>query len=213
MLPHITLLHLAAIRTDGGSQIRAELNQFVVDDYAMAMRQGADFPPIVVFSDGQDYWLADGFHRLAAGQQAGLTEISTEIHAGTRRDALLFAVGANAHHGLPRTNLDKRRAVSMLLEDPEWCHWSDREIARVAAVSHEFVRTLRARLSVNPWKSGERSVRRNGTTYSMSTSGIGTTQRLAPEVRDLVRVPAPCAAGVLFPLFHPGEVRYGSPAG
>jgi hypothetical protein len=187
MSPQISHLPLAAIRTDGGTQIRAELNQFLIDDYAAALEQGALFPPIVVYFDGQDYWLADGFHRRAAFRQAGLTEISAEIHAGTRRDALLYAVGANANHGLRRSNADKRRAALLLLEDGEWCHWSDREIARVAAVSHEFVRTLRARVSVNACQLAERSVRRGASTHSMSTRRIGGTQRLAPEVRDLLR--------------------------
>ena len=54
------------IRQDGGTQPRAEIWQDVVDDYAEQMTAGATFPPIVVFYDGTHYWLADGFHRLAA---------------------------------------------------------------------------------------------------------------------------------------------------
>jgi hypothetical protein len=187
MKPHPVLLPIDAVRTDGGTQIRAELNPFLIDDYAAAVQTGAVFPPVVVFSDSTDYWLADGIHRLAAGREAGLTEISADVRSGTRREAVLFAVGANASHGLRRTNADEHRAVLLLLEDEEWRHWSDREIARVAVVSHEFVRTQRARLSVNRCQMGERTVRRGTTTYSMSTSGIGTTQRLALEVRDLLR--------------------------
>jgi hypothetical protein len=45
--------------------------------------------------------------------------------------------------GWGRTHDDKRRAVLTLLNDPEWSKWSDREIARLCAVSHEFVRKLR----------------------------------------------------------------------
>jgi DNA methylase/ParB-like nuclease domain len=187
MQPQPVLLPIDAVHTDGGTQIRTELNQFLIDDYAAAVQAGAVFPPVVVFSDGTDYWLADGFHRLEARRRAGFTEISADLREGTRRDAVLFAVGANVSHGLRRSNSDKRRAVLVLLEDEQWRCWSDREIARIAVVSHEFVRTLRARSSVNNCQIGERTVRRGATTYSMSTSGIGTTHRLAPEIRDLLR--------------------------
>jgi hypothetical protein len=30
------------------------------------------FPPVVVYFDGTDYWLADGFHRLAAWERIGV---------------------------------------------------------------------------------------------------------------------------------------------
>ena len=61
------------------------------------------FPPVIVFREGDDYWLADGFHRVAARRQAGIRHIEAEIREGTKRDAVLYAAGANAHHGLRRT--------------------------------------------------------------------------------------------------------------
>ena len=59
-------LSIDSIRIDGGTQPRAELRNDVVKDYAELMRAGAAFPPVSVFYDGQDYWLADGFHRIRA---------------------------------------------------------------------------------------------------------------------------------------------------
>lgn len=47
------------------------------------------------------------------------------------------------HPGLKRTNEDKRRAVLILLKDPEWQMWSDRRIACHAGVSNTFVAKLR----------------------------------------------------------------------
>jgi hypothetical protein len=84
------------------------------------MAAGAVFPPIVVFFDGAEYWLADGFHWIIAAEELGLAEIDTDVREGTQRDAILYAVGANAAHGLKRTNRDKRNAVTILLKDPEW---------------------------------------------------------------------------------------------
>jgi ParB-like chromosome segregation protein Spo0J len=99
------------IRLDGGTQIRAETDITQAQGYAEDMAAGAVFPPIVVFFDGAEFWLADGFHRLIAAEELGLVEISADVREGDRRDAILFAVGANAAHGLKRTNRDKCHAV------------------------------------------------------------------------------------------------------
>ncbi|MCL4862065.1 MAG: hypothetical protein KJZ93_21800 [Caldilineaceae bacterium] len=133
------------IRTDGGTQMRAGLNEATVAEYADELRRGAVFPPVLVFFDGQTYWLGDGFHRvrayfLAYGDQVG---VPCEVRPGTRRDAVLCAAGANAVHGLRRTNADKRRAVETLLRDDEWGQWSNREIARRCHVDEKTVRSLR----------------------------------------------------------------------
>jgi ParB-like chromosome segregation protein Spo0J len=84
----------------------------------------------VLFTDERDYWIGDGFHRVLAARRAGLTEFPADVRPGSRRDALLHSISSNDAHGLPRTNADKRRAVGLLLSDPEWGQWSDREIAR-----------------------------------------------------------------------------------
>ena len=62
-----------------------------VTDYAEALTAGAIFPPVVVFSDGSAFWLADGFHRLKAHREAGLAEIACEVRDGTQRDAVLYS--------------------------------------------------------------------------------------------------------------------------
>lgn len=134
---------LEQIRMDGGTQPRAAINPAIVAEYAEDMRQGAEFPRVVLFFDGTEYWLADGFHRVEAARQAGREEIDAEIRQGDRRKAVLFSVGANANHGFRRTNEDKRRAVMTLLEDEEWKKWSNRKIAEVCAVSEFAVRQYR----------------------------------------------------------------------
>lgn len=142
MIQHI---NVSLIRQDGGTQARAAMVQEAIDEYALAMADGKEFPAVTVFFDGEVYWLGDGFHRVAAHIKAfGIAPIRADVQDGSQRDALLFATGANANHGVRRTVADKRKAVSALLDDPEWCQWSDREIARKVDVSHTFVANLRA---------------------------------------------------------------------
>src|SRR4051812_27722297 len=136
-------LRFDRIRLDGGTQPRAAIDEETVADYARDMKAGASFPPVVVFHDGTDYWLADGFHRHRAARVVGRAEIAAQVRQGTRRDAVLFSVGANAAHGLRRSNEDKRRAVHRLLDDPEWVEWSDRKIAGLCGVDHKTVAALR----------------------------------------------------------------------
>jgi hypothetical protein len=81
------------------------------------MTTGAEFPPVTVFYDGADYWLANGFHRITESGSLGLSDIAADVRQGTRRDAVLYSVGANAKHSYPRSNKDKRRAALTLLRD------------------------------------------------------------------------------------------------
>ena len=127
---------------------RAEgVNEAIAAEYAEAITNGAKFPPIVVFKEGNIYRLADGWHRCRAHEIAEKTEIACEVHKGGEREARLFAVGANASHGARRTKADRWRAVEMLLRDPAWAVWSDREIAKQAAVDPKFVGPVRASLA------------------------------------------------------------------
>lgn len=144
--PIIHSVDLSIIRVDGGTQPRVSLNESVVAEYREVLDSGGNLPPVVIFFDGSDRWLGDGFHRVHAYRAANLSSIPAEVRSGTRRDALLFSCGANASHGLRRSVEDKRRAVMTLLEDDEWSRMSDRQIASACQVSHPFVASLRASL-------------------------------------------------------------------
>jgi hypothetical protein len=164
--PDVRELRLRDVRTDGGTQTRASINGDVLEEYAELLADGTEFPPGVVFYDGKDYWLADGFHRHAAAIAAGLATFHFEVRKGSKRDALLYAVGANAHHGLKRSVADKRRAVEALLRDREWSKWGDREIARRCGVSKTFVGKVRG--VINPETVGTpRLAERGGQVYEM----------------------------------------------
>ena len=180
-------LAIGEIRRDGGTQPRAALDDETLAEYAEAMKAGAEFPPVIVFYDGAAYWLADGFHRVNAAMRAELTTVAAQVMAGTQRDAILYSTGANAAHGLRRTNADKRRAVERLLRDDEWAKWSDSEIARRCAVDHKTVAAARLSLGNSQVTSDERIyTTRHGTVATMNTAAIGQ----ASQSEHIGRAPA-----------------------
>ena len=141
-------LDLDSIKIDAGTQSRAEIKEATITEYADAMLEGSAFPPAVVFFDGIDYILADGFHRYFAVKRIKVPSLECTVKEGTARDAKLYSFQANFDHGLPRTAADKRKAVTTMLEDSEWKNWSDREIARQCKVSAPLVGSLRKSLGV-----------------------------------------------------------------
>lgn len=169
-------LALEKIKIDGGTQARAALNEDVVAEYAEAIIAGADMPPVTVFHDGKAYWLADGFHRFHAHRKARAIEIDADVRTGTKRDAILHSVGANAHHGLRRSNEDKRLAVRTLLRDKEWGKWSDRQIADVCGVSHPFVASIR-----NPEKAAQQQAQRDASAARKVESDSTPAEQTAPQ--------------------------------
>jgi hypothetical protein len=143
----MALLELAKIRRDGGTQPRAHgVDYGVVDEYADLMKEGRVFPPIKVTFDGSEYWLVDGFHRVEAAEEAGLTEFECDVTAGTLADAQWQSYSVNAAHGLPRTNADKRRAVKAALSHARGHELSDRAIADHVGCDHKTVGAVRREL-------------------------------------------------------------------
>lgn len=136
---------LSDIRIDGGTQARCDIDQGIVAEYAQLMRDDEyELPEPVVFFDGSRYWLADGFHRFFAHQAVGKLNIICEIKKGTKRDAILYSLNANTHHGLRPNNDDKRKAVGTMLADAEWSEMSDRAIARHCGCSRMTVARIRS---------------------------------------------------------------------
>lgn len=138
---------LDKIRIDGGTQSRVKIDENVVANYADDITNGADFPPIVLFFDDKDYWLADGFHRYFANKRINSPSIKAEIIEGSVRDAILHGIQANNRHGLRPTNEDKRKGVLTMLNDFEWQDYSSRDIAKICGVSHTYVSNLRTQLA------------------------------------------------------------------
>jgi hypothetical protein len=191
------MIPIDAIKLDNRAQPRVSTFLTVVEEYEIAMQEGAEFPPLTVFFDGADYWLADGFHRYYAYKGRGVAEVWVDVHNGTVRDAILHSCGVNDKHGLRRSIDDKRRAVFVMLRDEEWAKWSDRGIAQQCHVTHPFVGKLKAEMAARTgnvtstdrtfthWKTGQQA--------TMHTANIGKGERIdaAPHPGDATDDPKP----------------------
>lgn len=160
----VTRLPTRLLIQDRTVQPRTDKTAAVVLEYAEQMARNRalkalgepfeDFPPVIAFREpGTDlYWLADGFHRVEAAdleaskrEDGHEAEIAVEARPGGKLEAILYAAGANATHGLRRTSKDKVRSVLLLLEHPVVIRegWSDARIAVHAHVSASMVRKHR----------------------------------------------------------------------
>ncbi|WP_066120292.1 ParB N-terminal domain-containing protein [Blastomonas sp. CCH2-A2] len=187
----MSTLDLDKIRADERCQPRTTFDTDLVAQYAEAMANGDTFPPVKVFFDGVDHFLADGFHRYHAAASLGLADIAVDISEGTLRDAILYSCSANASHGWRRTNDDKRRAVLRLLNDPEWQRWSDREIARRCAVEAKMVGRLRPNHTVPEAQYEPRTFvhPKTGQETQMRTANIGA-RAVQDRPLSFERIPA-----------------------
>ena len=133
---------LEAIQFDHTTQCRIGTDPAIVSQYAEDKRNGAQFPPAELYGTMERCWIGDGWHRLQADQTNGAKEVEAILHPGTRIDAFRHALKANATHGKPRTQADKRRAVELALK--EFPELSSRQLGSLCNVSHNLVESVRA---------------------------------------------------------------------
>jgi hypothetical protein len=194
--PVVQTLSLQQVTLDERAQPRSSINKRIVAEYAQEIDRGAVFPPVTVFHDGENFWLADGFHRYHANQRASADVVLAEVHEGTLKDAILFSVGANAKHGFRRTNEDKRRAVRTLLDDPHWRKWSENEIAKRCGVSRSLVAEVKKELETEGGHLAEKqdkvvSFTRRGKPHAMNTGNIGSKSKTSPISSEAISKPDP----------------------
>ena len=140
-------LPIEKLVTDGGTQVREELNDATISEYAEALEEGARFPPVVIFRAKGTDLLADGFHRVQAYRQAGRSEIEADVYQGGRDKALWFALGANRSHGQRLNGDDKRRAIEIAYR--AWPDISQVRIAAQVGCTPPYVGQVRAQLETS----------------------------------------------------------------
>lgn len=190
-------LSVDLLRIDGGTQLRAKIDQATVDDYRECWVNEVKFPPIVVFYDGTDYWLAGGFHRWHGANAACVPTVPCDVRNGTQRDAILFAAGDNQTNGLRRSPEDKRKAVTTLLTDREWGGRSDRWVAEQCGVGDKLVGEVRNQLR-------ETAVESNVSETPQKRVGRDGKARTVPKKKPKEKSAEPVATA---------DVKNGKPSG
>ena len=172
-------INIADIRIDGGTQIRKELDQDKVNEYAQQMEDGVVFPPIDVFFDGSSTWLSSGFHRLSSERTRGSTTIKANVHNGTIEDATLFALGSNKH-GLNMSAEDYRRSIEIMLNHPKWSEWSNVKIAEWIGTSSMTVGRVKKERNIKPVEI-VKYIDKHGNENTMDVSKLGRKPKDEPE--------------------------------
>lgn len=192
-------IRIEQIVMDAACQMRPGLDNDIVQQYAADMRKGDQFPPVkAVYDPAADrYWLTDGYHTINACLMIGRSEHPAIVTEGSRRDAILQAVGANPAHGLRRCAQTKRNAVRQLLLDPEWSQWSLRAIAEAASVSVGLVSKVKGEME----EAGEIKrpqmvmFERNGRTMQMDIAAIGSGSNANSHGPDPAHRPETAVSG------------------
>ena len=167
-----TSVRLDKIELSSKTQLRCTLNTEIIDEYAEAMKKRNKFPAVILFSSKDKYFVGDGYHRIEAAIKTGRKVIQAEIRPGGYAAALKYAASANDEHGLRRTQADKRKAIQVLLRDPDFCKKSDNQIAKIVNVSHNTVAAVRKEMeqSCQIDKMPIRQFERNGKTSEMDVA-------------------------------------------
>jgi hypothetical protein len=198
-------LEIQRIRRDGSTQGRVSLNQSVVEEYAELMRAGTEFPPVRIWFDGDNSWLSDGFHRLAAMELLEISIITAEVFSGSLEDAMWDGYSANAAHGLRRTSADIEVVIRRALTHPKGLQMSNLEIARHLHIPETTVRRWRNRMVASAPGTAIRVAVRNGRPYQIHTENIGRHTRLhgprsiadcRKAIKEVRALASPRAAGV-----------------
>jgi hypothetical protein len=181
----------------------------VVKEYAERMLAGDEFPTVRVWFDGEYYWLADGFQRIAAAERTGRKSIRAEVRQGTLNDARWDSYGANRAHGLRGSREDFERAIQRALSHPNSSRLSNVAIAKHLRVSEATVRRWRRRLSSSGDEDRVRLVRRNSSEYTIRTGRIGqrsghvkSRAELRGELVEMRRLASPEATAVVNAIGH-----------
>lgn len=126
------------IRLDGGTQHRS-VDDDVMKRYSALMKDGVEFRPVEIITDGKNNFLWDGFHRLTAARKNGKNYIEANIEKGTQRDAIYLSFSANKENAFPRQPGTAKGIVEKILKDAKWSKMSQHDIARHVGCTQPFV--------------------------------------------------------------------------
>lgn len=179
MASRTNVVSVDSVIADSRCQSRTGIDLALVQEYADAIKEGAELPPLSTIHADDGYYLYDGFHRLEAYRQAGTRNVVIEAEPGDVWDAIERSCAVNAIHGKRRTPADVKNAVGKILEvmHHRGVKWSQGEIAERCAVSQSTVSRIlsddSSYASAYDSAAPATTVSRNGKTYEMNTANIG----------------------------------------
>ena len=135
-------IRLDLISIDKGTQQRP-LDEDVLNRYMSLIQDGVEFPPVEVVTDGVNFWVWDGFHRIECARRRGCKDIQAYVNKGTLRDAIWFSFGANKTHGLPRQKGIAKEIIKQILTDKRWSKQSLTIISKHVGVTRQYVTQIR----------------------------------------------------------------------
>lgn len=174
------------ISIDAGTQQRP-LDEDVLSRYMALMADGVDFPPIEIVSDGVNFWVWDGFHRIECIRRRGCKDIQAYVYEGTLRDAIWFSFGANKEHGLPRQKGVAKEIIKQILTDKKWSKQSLSAIAKHVGVTREYVSKTKAELSAHGVNSSHHRTDENANSEPKNEAHGASTCTIEEDEPELQR--------------------------
>lgn len=175
---------IESLTVDPDLQQRAGgVDKKTVKEYAADLLDGVKLPPIhaidIVDGDMAGALLVwDGFQRIEANTEAGISDIAVLVRKGTYEDAVWMSCSANKSHGLRRSAEDKRKSVTSALMLERTHKMSDRQIAEHCGASPSTVGAIRKELvEAGTIKAVEERVTSTG--QVIKTSAATTAQKSA----------------------------------
>ena len=137
----IETLHLRGLLE--GDEI-ATLSDSVLESYLSVMTETRTCKPLSACFDGTDYWVFDGYHRLAALQQLGISTCPVKVYKGGRRDAIrrYIADKLRSREPLPHTRIF-RHCLRRLRTDQEWAAMTSGQLSSLFGRKPAFFDNLR----------------------------------------------------------------------
>jgi hypothetical protein len=174
------MLPLSKINKEG-LQTRKAIDQATVDRYCEAILAGEKLPAAIVFHDGKQNHMGDGFHRDLAYAKAGKKSMPVKVKKGSFSDALHYSAGCNDTHGLPRSIEDRRNSVRIILAEKQ--DRSDNAVAKICHVSDGLVAKIRAEEFPPSQEESSGSGSNSGTSQGGDPGASGSQNGTSTEKR------------------------------
>lgn len=147
-LIHLQIIDITDVIQDETCQARIVVkpDADAVANLERAYKNRESVEPVYVFQEGKSYWLADGFHRMAALKKVKAKKIRAHVAQGTILDARLYAATANIKNGKEATLADRKKAVRLVLDTlkDKGEEWSETKIGQHCGVVQATVAGIRA---------------------------------------------------------------------